>query len=336
MKALSSYLSKYWYIAFLLIVVVFYLLPDWSTLTSTKIAGDTIEWKWSVMVSQGQSIYPYEDHFVGSHTCIYPPMFMLVLGNLMKVFGTSPILGKVVSFVAVIVTALFAYLVTRRVSGRPSLSLIAPLLILLHPTFAISGLNDVKIDQLGVMFSAIALYLVVIRQVWWSIPFIILAVYTKQSFIALPIAVFIYLLLREWRSALSFGLTTVGVGVIVLVFAQYSTNDQFWTHIMGMAMQSGSISLLRIGVGTAVSVGLMGVPFCLAVLYLVKTKDFKSITVWYFFIAFLVLLGTIGKWESGINYSFEVLVAASILSVLALDKVFKPKEVVQLAEAVVT
>ena len=294
---------------------------DLSTNPADAGHGWSMEYNWSTYVAKGIPLYPEEDSFIEGQSLAYMPLYFVVVGNLMRVFGTSAVVGKLVSTLAALGTALLIYKVGVKLTGRKLLSMIPGVLFLLYPTLGNDSAQQMKIDILGLFFSTLSLYLVFNRKYLWAVPFAVLAFFTKQYFIGIPIAVGIYLLLLKDRGTLlryvGFYLLLVLVGFGV---GQIVTGGTFFTHTILYLFSAPDFTIIRASgtlVGFLISIGYLTPVLVIAVYGMWKTRYFGFLGT-YLVVSLVILVITIGKVGSGINYTFDTLVASCSLSSLVL------------------
>ena len=319
---LNLKLSKYgtWIALGVFLVVI---LGSFQGLSSSTIPpGLNTEYRWSVDISQGIDIYPDEESgFIEGRSNAYMPIYFLVVGNLMKVFGTSPIVGKMVSVLAALGIALLIYLISAKLTGRRLLSIIPGVLFLLYPAIGNYSAEQVKIDILGLFLAVLGLYLVVNRHYLWAVPFAVLAFFTKQFFIAVPIATALYLLWKDRQILVKYvGLYVVLIG-IGFGIGQLVTGGTFFTHtvLYMFAPQFGSIVWGRNMMGTLMGLGYLTPVLALAIYGVGKSRSFGFFGL-YLVVSLLIMVVTIGKVGSGLNYTFNALIASCCLANLVLVK----------------
>lgn len=301
-------------------VFIVIILVSFQGLFSSDIpTSRNTEYWWSVDVSRGINVYPSEPGFIEGRSCAYMPLYFVVVGNLMKVFGTSPIVGKVVSTLAALGIALLVYLISVKLTGRKLLSAIPGILFLLFPATGNYSAEQVKIDIPALFLATVSLYLVLNKRYLWSVPFAVLAFFTKQYFIAVPIATAVYLLWKGRKILARYVglyLALVGVGFGI---GQFVTGGTFFTHtvLYMFAPQFGSIVWSRSIGGALICLGYLAPVLLLAIYGMWKSKRSGLLGV-YLVVSLLVMVITIGKVGSGINYSFEALVASCCLGSLVL------------------
>lgn len=161
----------------------------------------------------------------------YPPVYYGILGKLINIFGDSLIVGRVLNLVTAAGCCIVVGMIVHRLTGHKLIGLIAGLLPMAHPVF-LNWSMIVRVDLMAVMWSLAGIYLVLrfhpSRWMYLSIPFLLLAVYTKQSMLAGTVAVCLYLLIRNWRQGLIYCGALGGVGLAGLVAATIATNGEFF------------------------------------------------------------------------------------------------------------
>lgn len=314
--------------SFWLVLVVFILvilgtfqnlfLDDLSSVPNAE--GWSMEYNWSTYVAKGIPLYPEEDSFIEGQSLAYMPLYFIVTGNLMKVFGTSAVVGKLISAVCVLGIALLIYKIGFRLTNRRWLSAIPSLLFLFYPLIGNYTASQMKIELLGIFLLTVGLYLVLNKRYLWSVPFVVLAFFTKQYFMGVPIAVGIYLLFRDRQCLVKYVglylvLIAVGFGIGQLV-----TNGTFFTHTVLYLFSAPDFTTLTVErtlVGTLICVGYLTPVLAIAGYGMWKTKTFGLLGI-YLVVSLLILVVTISKVGSGINYTFDSLVVGCCLASLVL------------------
>jgi hypothetical protein len=191
-----------------------------------------------------------------------------------------------------------------------------------------------RVDTLGLFFSLLGIYIVFryasSRWVYLSIPLFVLAVYTKQSLVAAPIAAFIFLLLRDKRLAVtSLAIFIVSAGSIFLL-ANQLTDGQFYLHIIkynqlsfdiGRVTAMYSIMILFYAVLAGFSLFYLWRSLSKAGQRLSFLKSGKGIFALYFVTSAVIAL-SVGKIGSGLNYFFEPIMVSCILLGFLLSELY--------------
>lgn len=290
------------------------LFEDWIPTSKNT------EYWWSVDYSEGRNIYPYEeDGFIEGHSCAYMPVYFIVTGNAMKVFGTSPIVGKLISTFAALGAAMLIYLIGSKLSGQKLFSIVLGALFLMYPVLIDYSSSEVKIDILGLFLSTLGLYLVVTKHYIWAVFPAVLAFFTKQFYIAVPLAVGLYLLWTNRKELVKYAglyLLLIGVGFGA---GQWVSDGQFFTHtvLYMFSPEFGEQDMGRTVGSSLVCFGYLAPAFILAVYGMWKTKTFGFLGL-YMAVATLLMILMVGKEGSGTNYTFESFTAMCCLSGLVL------------------
>lgn len=297
--------------AFAICLVLFYshvLVADVPTSKNT-------EYWWSVDYSNGVNVYPYEPiGFIEGVSCAYMPIYFIITGTMMKIFGTSPIIGKIVSTVAAFGIALLLYHISSKISGRKLVSILPGILFLAYPVTVDYVSTEVKIDILGLFFSTLGLYLVVTKHYFWGAFPAVLAFFTKQFYIAVPLAIGVYLLWTNRKALLIYASTYWVLILVGFVVGQIVSGGTFFEHTI-LYMFSPGFGEQDFGrtIGSSlVCLGYLMPALILAVYGMHRTKVFGFQGL-YLIIALILMVLMLGKEGSGTNYSFESLVAACCL-----------------------
>src|SRR4030042_1176209 len=306
----------------ILTILVFYQNLFTNDLNNDRTKGGqgwSMEYDWAVQVAEGTPLYPNEPSFIEGQTLAYMPIYFLVVGNLMKVLGTSAAVGNVVSTLAALGIALLIYKMGVKLTGRRLLSILPGVLFLIYPSMSNYSSEQMKIDILALFFVTLSLYLVLDKKYLWSVPFAVLAFFTKQYYIALPITVMVYLLWKERRALWSYLglyslLIAIGFGI-----GQYLTGGTFFRHVVLFMFQPqfGEIVPSRIVWSSLICLAYLLPVLALAV-YGLKKSGRLGLLGTYLVVSLLLMVVTLGKTGSGINYTFEPLVIACCLSSLVL------------------
>jgi len=288
---------------------------------TNSFGASPMDYGWLVRVAQDGDLYPYESTYIDGQTVLYTPLYFLIVGNLMKVFGLTPIVGKVISTICMLVTAYFIYCISSRLTTRKILAIIPVAMFMLYPFIVDYTANQTKIDLMGLMFSTIGLFLVLNRRYLLSVIPFILAIFTKQYFVSAPIAVGIYLLLKDRKQLAVFAPTlalSFGGG---LLLGDIITSGTFTSHVIGFlnAPTFGDMYLRRyLGCGLMNMLYLSPV-LSIAVIGMVKKRVIGLLGI-YLVVSLVVMFITMGKVGSGLNYTFDSLVASCMLAPLVIKK----------------
>ncbi len=252
------------------------LLTYYHQMFSPEPNSSFFEWSKAVFVSQGVQVYPPEAQFREGITLLYMPIYFLTTGFLMQVFGETAVVCKVVSGISVLVTASLIYQICVLLTKRRVLSILPAVMFMMYPTVQNWVTEQTKVDTMALMFSTAALLLILKKEYLWSVPLLVLSFFTKQDYVALPLATGLYLLVRDKGTLLKFtGLYCV-LAIIGFGMGQYFTQGTFITHVIGFLWQPqfGKILLDRTIGGTLVCLGYLTPVLVLAVYSIWRSRYF--------------------------------------------------------------
>lgn len=271
-------------------------------------------------IAQGQNIYHHLTDYPYVPV-IYTPLYTLICAAFFKVTGVTFAVGRAVSVGSAVLIGALVYLILRRDAGK-TVAMIAALFLFASP--AVYWTSLFRVDALGLMFSLAGLYCIHRNEdgngVYVSAILFFLAIMTKQSFVAAPAAAFVYLLLRNKKSAIvmffSLGLLVASAFVLLDV----STHREFLYNVV--TLQAWPVSLVRT---EALYIGFLQIHSILFVSALgmavfMIIRDKKSLFAYYLLTSAIVAL-TVGRLGSDVNYFLEVIVASTILFGMLLKEI---------------
>ncbi|MCS7178624.1 MAG: hypothetical protein RML46_02220 [Anaerolineae bacterium] len=291
--------------------------------------GEGFELYDAVLYSQGE--WPYRDNstfpFYGSN---YPPLFHLLIVPLLGVFGPRLIAGRLVSFMATLITAAtVAWIVRREIRGQRGLLLQAvPLLaglsflaanivyqigplcrlhmtMVAFETLAVAAIAQFQHPRHGDRYFLLGLF------------FLLCAGYTKQLAIFTVIAALGFVFLRDIRRALAggAGLALVAGGLFLLI--DRATGGQWTVNII-----HANVNEFDYQQTLAFLYGwlrLYPVLILLATGMLVWELFWDRLSVYSLWFVLAVGMGLLsGKWGAGPAYFTTSIAAACVLAGRAL------------------
>jgi hypothetical protein len=269
-------------------------------------------WRWDGIYGD-ITHYPYL-------SCQYNPVAWVLIAALAKVFGGSLALGRSFSFGTALLLGLLIYLFVQRKTKDNYLAGLAALFYFASPYVYYQAHVFGDIMSLGIIFSLLGLYCVDkyegSQKVFWAVPFFVLAFFTKQYFIAAPIAACLYLFFRDRKTAFIIGLAyslCLAAGIAV---AAYLTNGYFIFHTIMSNRFSYVVFKMVFEYISTIQIHFLlltiAVVYVLSKLF-VKKADLFSI---YFMITALIALGVGKVGASSISYMLELLVVSCLLFAL--------------------
>lgn len=261
----------------------------------------------------------------------YPPTYYLITGTVNEIVGDIFVATRLISILAVLGSgALVARMVHIYDSeSRTSVAVVSGLLVVSSPYVTSSGIIA-KPDALAMFFSVAVVYWYLSRdgnvQVvgCWLLSF--LTLWTKQNFLAGPIAVFLmYVLYEDIKKGLVYGVSLAAAGLGLLAALAVATNGQAWLHLVEYPQDIYLLSKLlkdyywfmaRHGVLIAISV----------VAVFVYGDRLPRVTVAYVVIGAVTGL-LVSKRGASVVYFFESIAAMSLITGLTMVHVLPPKPV---------
>ena len=202
--------------------------------------GEGFELVDTILFSRGQ--WPYRDNDVFPfYSSNYPPIYHLAIVPLIWLFGPKYWTGRIVSYAGTLVTAaVISYAVQRKVN-RWWLAAIAGLAYLAsNYIYHVGPLFRQHLFM--VMFEVMAVVAVTViyeleekrgkkltRWLIVAMALLLLAGYTKQLAYATVIAVFGFMLLRDWKRAIRYALPFGFITGMVFGYLVYFTNGEWFT-----------------------------------------------------------------------------------------------------------
>lgn len=282
-------------------------------------------------IGQGMSLYPE----VGSTQLVtnpHPPVYFLVTGGLSSVFGPSLLTGRIVSLLCGLLICGLVFLLVRKLTGNTWVGVISALLVTSLSVFRYLSILY-RMDTMGLMFVLAGVYMFVKYEgkgklIFWSIPFFLLAFFTKQNFITAPIVVCIYLLVKNWRMALKYTGILVGGLVGLLAIGGLLTGGQMLVHnFLYMWYSLVDRGVWTYGIAHSQEILVSYYPIWIAIGLYFGYKIFKreslSLVDIYFIVVALILVGLTGKGGSAFHYGLETFVVGSVLVGILLAKGFE-------------
>ncbi len=282
----------------------------------------------ATLLKNGLQIYTDIDEYpMGA--AAYPPIFHLLSAVLMNIFGEDFISGRLVSFFSSLFIGISIFLIVNERTKSLYASTIGMLLFFASNYVYYWG-AFFRVDMLAIFFSVAGMYFIVkynSDKSLISIPFFILAIYTKQSMIAAPIASFIYLFFENKSRSFKFAFSLISIAGAVFLFLNSITSGQFYLHTIVYNMNE--IYLIRAMelFYKFLILHVIIILFAFTVLiYYIKSNRFRHEPILYYLIFSFIISFTAGKEGSNVNYFIENIAILSILSGIILGTSLKSLE----------
>lgn len=260
----------------------------------------------------------------------YPPLSMLLAALLMPLLGTGYAAGRLLVLSSgLIVSALIYRIVASETRDRRA-GLLAALFFFGSP-YIYHWIPLFRADLIGLCFTFAGIYIVWraqrarrtsgIPQAAWGLAtlFFLLALYTKHTLFAAPVAAFLSLWVANRRAAVTFGaiLAAIGAGLYFLLDA--------WTQggfTFGLITSNATVfmpdQLLKLLEGFAATFPVLLLLAAFGFAQHVQNKT-ANVLDWYALTAFgaLAMAGRTGAWE---NYFFEAIASSTVLAGMAIAR----------------
>jgi hypothetical protein len=310
--------------------------------------GEGIVWQQMRMIMSGGGYGSID--FLPAIVFHYPPVYHTSTAALAAATGLDQLAaGRLLSVAATASAAFLAAMIVRHLcrGNADNLAcwmcglLTAMMVFSLSPVVAWSTL--MRVDNLAVAFSFAGVYfgirtLTVPKAVHIAALCFVMAVYTKQTAIAAPAAVFGTLLFLRPRAAVAGILTAIVSGLALLAALWWSTNGGFLRHILWYNVNrfypDRLLSIITLAAGHALylAVAAVGVVHRLRKLMaadpgrtgslrqrlIAAPEDAGYIMVLAYVVATTLMLVTVAKSGSSINYFLEWTCSIVLLAGLAL------------------
>lgn len=288
--------------------------------------GEGFELNDSLLFSQGQ--WPYRsDEVYPFYSSNYPPLFHLLVIPLFAIFGPTLTAGRVLSFAAtLLIAALVGWVVHSKTRDGPIAAISGLMVLASNFIYHVGPLF--RQHMLMVLFELLAVIAITHyddpkhgkRNVVLAMLALLAAGYTKQLSVATVAAVLAFLLLRSPRKSIVAGLGLAVVAGGIFVWMNVATDGQWFLNTITananaydyrQALQLyGQFFSLHFWIA-ALAIGYS--------VYELYWDRLSAYTVWFVFAFANSALS--GKWGAGESYFATAVVAACVLSGLAIGKI---------------
>ncbi len=287
--------------------------------------GEGFELYDAILYSRGE--WPYRDNasypFYASN---YPPLFHLLIVPLLPLFGPRVIAGRVVSFVATLITGGTIISIVRREVGGWFIPLISGLSFLAsNYVYQIGPLC--RMHMAMVMFETLAIAFIAKfehpqhgqRNLIIGLLMLLCAGYTKQMAVFTVAAALFYVFLRDIRKAIGAGLLLAAVAGAIFLLLNVATQGQWWTNIIQANVNEFDYrqTLFLFGQWFRLHAAFI----VLGTGYLVYELFWDRLSAYSLWFLFSLGAGALsGKWGAGFGYFATAVAAACVTSGLALGR----------------
>jgi hypothetical protein len=285
--------------------------------------GEGFELYDAILYSQGK--WPYQDNatypFYASN---YPPLFHLLIVPLLPIFGPRLIAGRLVSFIATLITAGTISIMVRRRAGGWFIPLMSGLAFLAsNYVYQIGPLCRMHMTM--VMFETLAIAFISEfehpthgqRNLILALLMLLCAGYTKQMAVFTVVAALSYVFLRNVRKAIAAGIGLSVIAGAIFWLLNVATDGQWWINIIQANVNEFDYRQTVFLFGQWFRLHMVFVLLgCAYLAYQLFWGRLSAHSLWFFFSLGAGALS--GKWGAGFGYFTTAVAAACLTSGLAL------------------
>ena len=246
----------------------------------------------------------------------YPPLYYMISALGMKITGLSFLSAQLISFLAAIIVVWAMAYLSRKWGKSGWAGVWAGFLLFLIPAFLYNSVRCHP-QMLAVAFSILSFVAFLQNRPRYTLilsPLLaLLAVYTKQTQVALPLAMVLYLVLRNRKWVLPYVSVLVIGGLIPFLWLQKSTDGYFYSNIITYAgnLSYNALTVIPIFLHHA---GPVFIFIGIAMSFLwkrYKSRNWEEIDC-YLLVVFLFTLFSLGRQGAHGQYVVELLAVVLI------------------------
>jgi hypothetical protein len=293
--------------------------------------GEGFELYDAVLYSRGE--WPYQDNsrypFYASN---YPPLFHLLIVPLLPIFGPRLVAGRLVSFVATLVTGGTIFTVVRREVGGWFIPTISGLAFLAsNYVYQIGPLS--RMHMAMVMFETLAIAFIARfehprhgrRNLVLGLLMLLFAGYAKQMAVFTAAAALSYVFLRDIKKSIFAGIALAAVAGTIFVLLNVWTDGQWWVNVIQANVNEfdyrQTVNLFRQWFRLHAWFVLLAGGY---LIYELFWDRLSAYSLWFLFSLGAGALS--GKWGAGFGYFTTAVAASCLVSGLALGRLRRAAE----------
>jgi len=289
--------------------------------------GEGIVLWFAQQLAHGQPIYKRLADFPYAASN-YPPVALLLSAMLMPILGEGYVSGRLLNLGSALIVAALIFRIVHAETHRRTVAALVALFFLGSP-YVYHWIPLFRVDLLGLLFAFAGIYFVWKRRqtsdhrqqtLYFSLFTFcfLLALYTKHTLFAAPVAAFFALWMQNRKDALVLALTLGGIGGALYLAFDYATRGGFTLGLIEsnatLFLFDQLIALLKNFFATFAILILLA---AWTLIDRARTQRWGVIE-WYAITAFAALgmAGRVGAWE---NYFFEAVAVICVLSSFKLS-----------------
>ncbi|HZS48726.1 MAG TPA: glycosyltransferase family 39 protein [Blastocatellia bacterium] len=259
----------------------------------------------------------------------YTPIFYILSAAISKLFAHSIhavyLCSRIVAFIATLLTAIIAGLIAKQTGGNKTAQS-STVLFFLSSSLLLPWGFMARVDTLMLFFTVTGIYLFLrfngSNWQYLSIVAFVLALFTKQSALAAPAAVFVELVFeRRWRHALLFASGLFVLCVACFLIGNAMTGGLMSVNVLGSLDAPVRLKSIAEVLWNSLPGLLAGLIFSVAALATTKRSNTKIRLIALYFV-FSVILAAVSsaKLGSDRNYYLDALLAVSVLGGIGIGR----------------
>lgn len=249
----------------------------------------------------------------------YTPLYYFVVAGLSYLTGPSFAPGRVLSVVALVLTAALIFY-TLRPRGGSVIGGLAASLFLIQPAVAFwSGLH--RVDTLALVLS-FGGFVLAQRKTMWSGPLFVLGAFAKQTFVVSAMAQGTVLLIEgRFKLAVKFAGLMIALGILTLTLLQAFSGGNFLHHVIDANRNPYDPYMVY---DWLLTVSTSVVPLLIIGFFSLAVLDRSWLPWKLYFLFSLVHVLLLGKVGAHYNYFLEPLAVSAVLAGAVLVRFRKP------------
>ncbi|MFH1676278.1 MAG: glycosyltransferase family 39 protein [bacterium] len=254
--------------------------------------------------------------------CSYPPLYPIINGILMFVFGPNLLPGRFIATASFLGILGLTILIFRKLGVGSTIAIISAGLLFAFP-WPVRWAQVVRVDTLGIALALGGIYIWLRSEkksdAILSAILFACAVFTKQSLLSAPIAVLIYAFLSRDRRKFIFILLFVAFVGVTYGISGILTGGGIFLHLFKYTANEYFLLRFTSGLGAYIkSTWILQVIALISFFMPGALAGYRRIFIAYYILAHLTLV-TYGFEGSDTNYFIEPLIASIFLAGFAFD-----------------